>query len=463
MEKKWKILWIVVLTSFMSALDVSITNVAMPAIGESLKASFQLIALVPLFYLMSLALFVIPFGRLADIHGRKYFYITGVGVFTLGSILCGAAPTIHALISFRFLQGIGAALIQASAIAIVTEIFPTNERGKAIGITIASVYTGLTAGPMIGGLILQALSWRYIFYVNIPIGILALIGSFIYIEHVREEEDKGKFSWLGSAGLIIFLFSLLAGMQFFTPALTVALAAFGLTILISTEGWSSNPLIRLRHLGRNKMFIASNLTAFLNYIGIFTVSFLMSFYFIVVRELNPLFAGMMLGIMPLTQAVLSPFSGKMSDRIGGRTLCSFGMLLITLGLVLLAYVSIQSSLAWIGFCLLMTGFGMGLFSSPNTSAVMGSVEKHHLGIASSFLATMRLLGQSVSIIIMTVIMAKFVPTDLLSQIVAGIAQNATTAKIEFMMGLHYSFLILAVFPLIGIFTSLARGKRKVIT
>jgi len=177
-ENKWIILSIIVVTSFMSALDSSITNVAVPAIGDSFKASFHLISMVPLLYLLALAIFVIPFGKLADIYGRKHFYLAGVIVFTLGSILSGAAPTIKLLIIFRFIQGIGAALIQATAIAIVTEAFPKYERGKALGIAVSSVYAGLTTGPLAGGLILQVLSWRYIFYVNIPLGAAAIIASF---------------------------------------------------------------------------------------------------------------------------------------------------------------------------------------------------------------------------------------------------------------------------------------------
>lgn len=462
MNKKWVILAITTLASFMTPLDSSITNVAMPAIGNSFKATFALVAMVPLIYLLSLSIFMIPFGKLADIYGRKKFFIAGLFIFTIASLFSGIAPSINYLLVSRFVQGVGASLLAATATAIVTETFPPNERGKALGINVASVYVGLTLGPLIGGLLVQTLSWRYIFYINIPIGIIAFVLALIYIENVPEIVEKTKFNLIGALSLMISLFSVF-GLRLFDKSfyfLIIFTGIFSFIIFLISELKSSNPIIGLKHLIKNNIFVFANITAFLNYIGLFAVSFILSFYLISVRNLSPINAGIILGLTPITMAILSPFAGNVSDKIGSRLLSSFGMAIISLGIFMLSFITVGSSIYFIAGSTILIGIGMGLFSSPNISAVMGSVEKSKLGMASSILGTIRFFGQSVSIVLMTLIISIFTSSELMKTLISGSKVNLVLAKSEFMLGLHYTFLIFATIVFMGIFTSLARKNEK---
>jgi EmrB/QacA subfamily drug resistance transporter len=462
MESKWIILAITTLAVFMTPLDSSITNVAMPAIGETFNASFNLLALIPLLYLISLSAFMIPFGKLADIYKRKYFFISGLVIFTLASFFSGISSSIIYLLISRFIQGIGAALLASTSAAIVTESFPPNQRGLALGINVTSVYLGLTTGPFLGGLITNTLGWRYIFFVNIPIGIIGIIASIIFITNIKESEENREFNWLGAATLTLFLISITAAINIKNNLILLEVLSIGILaiiIFIITEFRTKYPLIGLKNLIKNRMFVAANITAFLNYTGLYAISFIMSFYLISVRSLTALHAGIILGLMPLTMAILSPLAGYISDRIGSKVLSSLGMAIITIGLIILSFISINTSIYIIGTTLVFIGIGMGLFSSPNTSAVMGSVEKKHLSIAASFLGTIRFVGQALSISLMALIISIVASPQLMNGLIQG-SSNLMLAKDEFIISLQYIFRIFAIITFIGIFTSLARKKIK---
>lgn len=461
-KKKWIILAIVTLAFFMTPLDTSITNVAMPSIAETYNIGFSLVALVPLFYLLSMSAFMIPFGKLADIYGRKYFFIAGLIIFTIASFLSGIAGTITQLIAYRFLQGFGASLIGATSAAIVTESFPKEQRGMALGINLTAVYIALTTGPFLGGLIVQAINWRYIFFINIPIGIITAIAALIYIKDIKEVEEVTRFNWKAAAALIIFIISLVTVTNPLTTGykhIIITLGLLSFVTFLMTEIKSRYPIIGLKRLIHNRMFIAANITALLSYIGLFAISFMMAFYLIDVRELTPLYTGLMLSIMPIFMAILSPLCGHLSDRFGSKTLASSGMAIITIGLIMLGFLKLETSLIYIGLSMAVTGIGMGLFSSPNTSAVMGSVEKQHLGLAGSVLGTTRFVGQALSITLMTVIVSRIASKDLMDALVIGAKETIMAAKGEFITASHYTFFIFAGIIFIGIFTSLARKKR----
>lgn len=464
MINKWVVLGITTLAAFMCPLDSSITSVVTPVIANDFKASFTLVALVPLAYLVALSAFMIPFGKLADIHGRKHFFLAGLAVFTIASLFSGVARSMTWLIAFRFIQGLGAALLSSTSAAIITEAFPREQRGTALGINVAAVYIGLTAGPLLGGLIVQYFNWRYIFFINLPIGIISFIAAMAYIENIREVEEKARFNWLGSASLAVFLISVIfatnaLGLSFTLMLIPVSIVS--IIMFIMSELRSAQPLIGLKLFVKNRMFVSANVTALLNYVGIFAITFLMAFYLIDARNLSPSTAGLILGIMPITMAVLSPLFGKLSDIMGSRFLSSVGMAVISFGLLMLSFVSLTTPVCIIGMIFVVAGIGMAMFSSPNTSAVMGSVEKQHLSMAASVVGTVRSLGQALSITLMAVVVSSTASPALMNALITGATGELLQAKSEFVFSMHYTFLIFAAITFTGIFTSLARKKQPI--
>jgi len=358
----------------------------------------------------------------------------------------------------------GAAFFGATSAAIVTDVFPRGERGKALGINAMSVYIGLTIGPPLGGFLTNAFGWPSIFYINIPIGLLVI---FLAATRMRESASLAKqkgFDLPGlltfSAGLILLLVALTIGDRMgWVSALILTMLSAALALFIVfywvEKGLGSSAMLDMGLILKNRLFAAGNLSALLNYASYFGVSFMISFYLQKVLDLTAFEAGLVLLIMPIVMAFLSPISGWTSDRMGSRTLSSTGMILVALGLLFMSALATTSSILHVGLGLFVIGVGMGLFASPNTSAVMGSVERVQLGLASGTLATMRFVGQASSLAIMGGIVATVAGTDVVGSLFGGVSLPLSDEA--FVRGMSYSFIVSAVIALIGAMTSLARG------
>jgi len=467
---KWIVLLITSIGAFMTPLDSTIVSVSLPSIAEGLKMDYQTVIWVPMAYLVALTVFLLSLGRLSDSRGRKPIFISGFAIFVVASFLCGNASSGPELIVFRVIEGAGAAFIGATSTAIVTDTFLASERGKALGINAMSTYVGLSVGPSLGGFLTFAYGWRSIFYVNVPIGLLVIVLALIELREPPIVGSKKGFDLLGagtfSAGLVAVLVGLTEGdfVVWETPFIIGLLAAGGLLLVsfVAIErGRQTMAMLDLSLVTDNRLFAAANLSALLNYTSFFGVSFFVSFYLQRILGYDALRAGLVLLVMPVSMALLSPFSGWLSDKFGSRGLSSLGMALIASGLLVMSTLGLSSPSTQAIVGLLVIGIGMGLFSSPNTSAVMGSVEKDRLGVASGTLATMRFSGQSLSLALMGAVVASAASAGLLSSLFMGVAiPQLNVAAESFVEGMRRAFVVSAVIAAMGLFTSLQRGSMK---
>lgn len=460
------ILLITCMGSMMAPLDSTIVSVSLPVMTSDLRMSSQSAIWIPTAYLVTLAVLLLTIGRLSDIRGRKTIFILGFGVFILGSLLCSLAQDGTYLIAFRVLQGVGAAGIAATSTAIITDTFPAKERGKALGINAMAVYIGLSLGPALGGLLTGVAGWRSIFWINIPIGIVVILLAWHYVKDTGEIRRQERLDIPGvllfSVGLTSLLITLTLGEQYGWGSIgiisLIVLAVATLVVFALVEHRKGQAaMLDTSLVTGNRLFAAANFSALLNYAAYFSVAFMLSYYMQEVLGYSILYTGLVLLIMPVAMAVLSPISGWTSDRIGSRLLASLGMAIIALGLMYMSFVKTSSSVAFISVGLLLIGIGMGLFSSPNTSAVMGCVERKRLGVASGTLSTMRFMGQAVSLAIMGAIIASVAGPDFINSLTLGTSNSAVTAD-AFVRGMSAVFLVGALIAGVGTVTSLARGK-----
>ena len=445
------ILLITTLAAFMTAFMGSSINIALPIIGGDFKASAILLSWISTSYLVSTAAFLLPVGKLTDIYGRTRFFKWGIILFTLGSLLSGLSYNTESLLIFRILQGIGSSFIFSSSTALLVSVFPQNQRGKVLGINTASVYTGLSSGPFLGGLITHYLHWRSIFYFNAVIGILLIISTYIYLKHEWQELDKHKYDLRGALIYVVSIILLMVSISLFPrPAGFVVLAAAILSfiLLYFIETKANDPVFNLALFRTNKTFTLSNLAALINYSATFAISFLMSFYLQSVKLLSPEQAGLILITQPAIMALFSPLAGKISDRTEPRYVASAGMTLLTIGLGIFCFINANTDYPLIVGNLAMMGLGFALFSSPNVNAVMSSVEKKHYGVASSTLASMRMIGQMFSMGIVIIIFSIFI----------GSAKISPENRDPFLISAQTAFILFTIMCFMGIFASFSRGK-----
>jgi EmrB/QacA subfamily drug resistance transporter len=385
-------------------LDGSVVNTVLPVINSSLAGNVATIEWVVTIYLLVLSGLLLSFGRLGDIRGHKTIYVLGFVIFITGSILCGFANSVLLLIIFRGSQALGAAMIQANSPAIITKSFPSSQRGQALGLVATMTYLGLTIGPSFGGWLATQFSWRSVFFINIPIGFIALWLSvqLINIDHTKKIHER--FDYLGAftftAGLVILLFALNRGHQqgWLSPTIIgsflLAIVMLGLFLLQETR--TTSAMLDLS-LFKSKIFSISALTAVLNYICVYSILFLMPFYLISGRGYSPAEAGLLLTAQPIIMAIIAPISGSLSDKIGTRTPVVAGMLTLAFGAFLLSKLDMLSSQPQIILSLGIAGLGIGTFISPNNSALMGSADRNRQGIAAGILATARNMGMALGV------------------------------------------------------------------
>jgi EmrB/QacA subfamily drug resistance transporter len=464
MERKWLILTSVSLGSLMATLDGSIVNIALPAIQTDFRIDLTTVEWVVVAYLLVVGSLLLPVGRLGEVLTFKRVYLVGFAVFTVASVCCGASPTAEALVGFRVVQAIGAAMIMAMGPAIVARTFPAHERGRALGLNGVSVSIGLSLGPALGGLLTQAATWRAIFLINAPIGVIAILWAARILP--QEEPGRGQSfdvegAVLSGAALFALLLALSDGQQWgwTSPAILGLLVAFvGLgAAFVFVERRSLQPMIDLA-LFRIRPFTAGLASVVVAFLGLFTATFLLPFLLQQARGFSPVEAGLLLTPLPIAMAVVAPFSGAASDRFGPRVLASAGMAIMVLGLLSLTQLSVNFALPDLIWRLVLLGIGQGLFMSPNSSAVLGSVPRPRVGTASGTLAQMRVNGQALGIALSAAIVATRLPVHL-----AELGHGAPTTAIrnEALAGaIHDAFAVAAIICCIGIVASLVRGSHR---
>ena len=447
------VLIIATLSSFMTPFMASSINVALPAIAEEFQIDAILLSWVATSYLLAAAIFLVPFGKLSDIYGRKKTFSYGIMIFTVSSFLSAISTSVLMLILFRILQGIGSAMIFATGLAILTSVFPHGERGKALGIAVCAVYIGLSSGPFLGGFMTHHFSWRSIFLINIPFG-LSIVSLILW--KLKQEWAEAKGEKFDIAGSLLYAFSLMAvmyGVSLLPDVISIGFILFGLMGIWAFVKWEirvDHPVFEVNLFITNRVFALSNLAALINYSATFAITFLLSLYLQYIKGLSPQSAGIILISQPLMMAVLSPYAGNLSDKIEPRVIASSGMALTAIGLFLFTFLGKNTPLPLIVMNLLLLGLGFALFSSPNMNAIMSSVEKKFYGIASGSVGTMRLLGQMFSMGIATLIFALYI----------GRVQITVENYPVFTRSLKVAFGVFSVLSLIGICASLTRGNLR---
>lgn len=439
------------LSAFLAPFLGSSLNLAIPAIGRDLHASAVTLNWVVTAYLVASAACLLPFGRLADLVGRRRIFLLGTLAQTTFLLAAAFAPSVSWLVALRLLQGAAGAMAFATSMALLVAAFPAAERGRVLGIGTAAVYVGLSLGPPLGGFITQQLGWRAVFLVNAAIG--ALLAAVLSRSGAKESEARTDERFdLGGAALYAFgLAALIGGLstvKTIPPARWAIVAgALALTAFVARDLAAAQPILALR-LFRGAVFAFSNLAALLNYAATFAVGYLLSLYLQGVRGLSARDAGVVLLAQPVVMALLSPLAGHLSDRIEPRRVASLGMALSAVGLALFAGLGETTSLGWVVAGLLLLGTGFGLFSSPNSNAVMSAVTPRDYGVASATLGTMRLVGQALSMAAAAAITAARLGESRLGEApVAALLGAQRTA-----------FVLFAALCTVGVAASLARGR-----
>jgi EmrB/QacA subfamily drug resistance transporter len=448
---KWVVLLVATLASFLTPFMVSAIVIALPTIGREFALDTVLLGWVSTAYLLAAAVFLLPFGRLADIHGRKRVFLYGTIVYTVSSFLAALAPTGGWLIAGRVLQGIGSAMIFGTGVAILTSVFPPGERGKVLGFNVAATYLGLSLGPFLGGLLTGWLGWRSIFLVQVPLGLLIAVLVLWKMQGEWAEARGETFDWLGSITYSLALVALMVGFSMLPAWGGAGLILVGVAGLIAFGIWeirTTSPVLNVALFRHNQVFTFSNLAALINYSATYAVTFLLSLYLQYIKGFPPLTAGLILVAQPAVQAAFSPVAGHLSDRIEPRLVASLGMAVTTVGLFLLIFLGEASPLEFIVFSLVLLGFGFALFSSPNTNAVMGAVERRFYGVASATLGTMRLVGQTLSMGIAMLVFAMLI----------GSVPITPAHYSAFLQSVSVIFIVMTILCCIGVFASLVRGK-----
>ncbi len=443
----WGILLAIGMGTFMTALDGSVANTILPVLREHFDSSVATIEWVVTLYLLVISGLLLSFGRLGDLRGHKQVYVWGFAIFVAGSILCGLAPGIAPLLAFRAVQALGAAMLAANSPAILTKNFPPSRRGRVLGLASTMTYLGLLTGPSLGGWLTTAYGWRWVFYINVPVGLLGLVLSVRFIPHDAGSKSAERFDLAGATLFTVGLVALLLGLNrghawgWTSPATwaMLALAALALIVFVAVELRHPSPMLDMS-MFRNRIFSAATLSAVLNYVCVYSIIFLMPFYLIQARGLTPSQAGALLTAQPVIMAAMAPVSGTLSDRIGSRLLSTLGMGVLALALFLYAQLGPATPTARVAFNLALSGLGVGLFTSPNASAMMGAAPPERQGTAAGIQATARNVGMALGVGLTGAIFNTF------------LEHTSTFAAIR------TSFGAIVVVAVVGMLTSALRGR-----
>jgi len=446
------VLFSVCMAHFLMPFMLSAVGVALPAIGREFSASALQLGLVETSYVLSAAIFLLIMGRVGDIHGRRRVFQAGLLLFTaLGGII-SQVNSIELLIALRFVQGMGGSMVMATSMAMVVAAYPPAERGRALGITVASVYAGISCGPFFGGMLVAAWGWRALFYLVIPLGLLTWLTVRIKLKEDWAEARGESFDWRGAltyAFSILLLITAVSNLNRGSWAWGLLLMAnLGFALFFYLQAHTQQPLLNVNLLRANRVFAFSNLAALFNYASTFGLTFFLSLYLQYVKGMGPQQAGTILIVQPVMQTLFSPLCGRLSDRFPAALVATSGMSLCAVGLLVAANLEADSSLLKIIGLLIFLGVGYALFSSPNVSMIMGSVAPRYLGIASGLNGTMRTLGMLSSMMVITLIFSM----QMQGQPVTPATQPA------FLTSMHQALLIFCAFCVVGIGCSLGRVR-----
>jgi EmrB/QacA subfamily drug resistance transporter len=462
-EAKWLILAAVMLGAFMGPVDASIVNTVLPDITSYFKTDISIAQWVPTVYLVTISCLILLYGRLGDMVGYKKVFLAGLAAFVVASILCGTSQSIWMLIVFRGVQGLAAGLLMAVGYAIITAAFPPFERGRAMGIYAVSIAAGLGLGPTFGGLIAQYLSWHYVFFINVPIGIAALIWGARVIPRSATTPGQ-RLDVAGALTALIFLSSLLLYANqgetwgWASPrsiALVGTAVVFG-SLFFWIEQTSAQPMLNLA-LFNNRRFSLASISTLLSFVALYAIVFLTPFYLTFVLHFSILKVGLALIASPLATMFVAPVSGAMSDRFGTRVFAVSGMCIAAVGLFLMSGLNASDNVWDVVWRLVIIGMGLGMFQSPNNSEIMGSVPPWHLGIASGIIAAMRNVGMVLGIAISGAVLYNLAPVTASTHPGSFTPQEIQ----EFLRGLHWAFITGAAIAATAALTSLlAAGQKK---
>jgi len=427
-------------------------NLAIPNIGETFQASTSMLGWVVNSFILTSAAFLLPFGRLADIIGRKKIFLASLVLSAVTSLLCVITVSIELFIFFRILQGVSAAMGFSTAVAILTSAFPAAERGKVLGINSAAVYVGLSLGPVVGGFLTFNWGWVSIFIVG---GIINLILFLLAVTQLKGEwvgSPGVPFDWQGSAVYIVGLVALLYGLSSLQEHWVFWLVMAGglllLVVFVRRELSVENPLLPLRRLLHNRVFAFSSLATLINYSATFAISFLLSIYLQSVLGFDSRVAGFILLVQPVLMVIVSPLSGRLSDRVNPNIVSSIGMFINMLSLFIFAFLSSDTQVYFILANLVLCGIGFGLFAPPNSNAVMGAVEKSMYGMAASAIGSMRMIGQSMSMAIAALILSGHV----------GSVQMSMASPHMLLTGIRVTFAVFGSICFLGTIAAWQREK-----
>ncbi len=452
---KTVLLAVTMTSSFVNPLMGAAVNIALPNISGEFSLNAVQMSWVTMSFLMASAVFLVPFGKIGDMFGRKKLFLWGNIFFLLATLFCAFSGSGNFLIFSRVLQGIGSAMMLSTTMAIVISAFPPQERGKVIGLNVSAVYVGLSAAPILGGILTQTLGWRSLFFVNAAVSLFVIPAIILKIKAEWVEAKNETFDWMGTLIYIPSMAMLMYGFSKLPTPLAIAFTLIGILGLVAfvwMEIKNPFPVLNMKLFFENNVFASSNLSAFINYAATFAVSFVLSLYLQYAKHLNPKDAGLVLITQPILMAVVAVFSGRLSDKINPRWLASLGMGISVIGLFMLAFIEQNTSLGFIVVALGILGFGFGLFSSPNTNMVMSSVERKFYGVASATLSTMRSSGMMFSMAIASLSVHLFMGE-----------QKINDTNIEsFVHSSKVIFLVFTVLCIVGVFSSFV-GKKELKT
>lgn len=450
-ELKRSVLTVTAFASFLTPFMGSAVNLALPSIGDEFSLNAVTLNWIISSYMLTTSILLLPAGRAGDILGRRKVFTAGLIIFTLSMILLTFTPGIRWLIGVRILQGIGGALMFGTNMAILTSVFPPGERGRAMGINVTAVYIGLASGPFLGGLLTRYLGWRSIFAFLIPMGIISLV---LIRRRMKQEwaEAKGEsFDWTGAAIYGVSIASLMYGFSKLPSVWGWVITGAGFLLMplfVIREKRAMHPLFDITLISKNRVFAFSSLAALIHYAATSAIGFFLSLFLQYIKDLGPRDAGFVLMSWPLTMALISPAAGKLSDSHNPGVLASIGMAITSVALIILCFLTAETSVALIVGVLVIMGAGFSLFSSPNSNAIMSSVEKRQLGNASGMLGTMRNVGQTFSMAIALMLLALYMGQEKINP------GNYT----QLMNSMKSGFIVFSVLCFAGIFASLARNK-----
>ena len=443
----------VCIAQFMAPFMLTSVGVALPSLGRDLGATAMQLGLVEQLYVVSLAMGMLLFGRYGDIVGQRRILLPGLAFFTTMTCSLGFVTSMHMVMFQRFLQGIGASMLLSGSLALVAAAYPAAVRGRKIGIVSACTYAGLSLGPVIGGYVTGHFGWRHVFLMSVPFG---LVGTVLCLFGMREEQHNAsgeRMDWRGgiayAASVAFFMLGAAHAKEMIGPPMLAA-GLIGLAVFWRLQTHTRCPLLDVTLMTRNRFFTLSCLAALGNYAATFGITFLMSLYLQYAKGLSPRLAGFVLLFQPIMQVIASPLAGWLTDRIEASKLATIGMLVSSAGLLAAAATISQTTPLWLlAGELMVIGAGFGIFITPNSTAIMGSVPKRQFGLASGMIATMRTLGMAVSMTSVTLIF---------SLLMHDATITAATLP-AFLTSMRVGLTVFAVFSCLGVILSFWRGKQ----